>query len=103
MLRRTTSVPLFCHCLPFPLQTHQALKDNLDNINAKMKEIWTTEITYTRNLEGLVDGYQRASLAAGEAKLKRSPYQVSIPDNLTQGHFKIIFGNVEQIFQFHKR
>ena len=86
------------------MQTHQALKDNLDNINAKMKEIWTTEITYTRNLEGLVDGYQRGSLAAGEAKLNRDPYPVSIPDNPnTQGHFKIIFGNVQQIYQFHKR
>ena len=99
-----TNIKHVNHCPPFPLQTHQALKDNLDNINAKMKEIWTTEITYTRNLEGLDDGYLQASLAAGEAKLKGNPYHVSIPDNPdTQGHFKIIFGNVEKIFQFHKR
>ncbi len=69
------------------------------------QELVETERDYVRDLGQIVDGYM-ALMSLG---INGAPHNASdvvppppVPDDLKEGKDKIIFGNLEAIYQWHK-
>lgn len=59
-----------------------------------LKELVETEEAYVRDLSQIVDGY---------IKMMRDPEcEVPMPDDLKGGKDKMVFGNVEAIYEWHR-
>lgn len=61
--------------------------------NFVLQELVDTEERYVTDLAMIVDGYMQ---------MMRNP-EIPIPDDLKDGKDKIIFGNIEAIYEWHKK
>ena len=65
-----------------------------------MKELLETEKTYVeKSLKEVVEGY----LAYMEESKKSPEDHLKMPADLAEGKDRIIFGNVVDIYEFHKK
>lgn len=60
-----------------------------------LQELIETERDYVNNLGMVIDGYIRFIQNDGNG-------EIVIPEDLKNGKEKIIFGNIETIYEFHK-
>lgn len=60
-----------------------------------LKELVDTEQTYVSDLELIVDGYIKA--------MRDPNFEVPMPDDLKDGKDRMVFGNLEAIYDFHKK
>lgn len=60
-----------------------------------LKELIDTEEAYVRDLSLIVDGYM--------VQMKDPDCEIPIPDNLRDGKDKLVFGNIEVIYDWHKK
>lgn len=58
-----------------------------------LEELVNTERDYVRDLGLVVDGY---------LELLRSESEFTVPEDLKNGKDKIIFGNIEAIYEWHR-
>ena len=58
-----------------------------------LQELVTTERDYVRDLGLVVDGY---------IELMRNETEISVPTDLKNGKDKIVFGNIEAIYEWHR-
>lgn len=61
-----------------------------------LRELIETENDYVENLRLIVEGYIQA------IRNENADIQVQIPEDLKNGKEKIIFGNIEAIYEWHK-
>jgi triple functional domain protein len=69
-----------------------------------MQELVESERDYVRDLGQIVDGYMALmslGMNASSADPTCSPPPPAVPDDLKEGKDKIIFGNVEAIYNWH--
>lgn len=59
------------------------------------KELIDTEEAYVRDLAMIVDGYM--------ALMRDSECEIIMPDGLKEGKDKLVFGNIEVIYEWHKK
>ncbi|KAI4471045.1 rho guanine exchange factor-related [Holotrichia oblita] len=59
-----------------------------------LKELVETEQTYVSDLELIVDGYIKA--------MRDPDCEIPMPDDLKNGKDRIVFGNIEAIYDFHR-
>lgn len=62
--------------------------------NFALRELVTSEETYVQDLALIVDGYMR--------ELKDPDSDILMPDDLKGGKDRMIFGNVEAIYEWHR-
>ncbi len=58
-----------------------------------MEELVETERDYVMNLGFVVNGY---------LELMRNETEIQVPEDLKNGKDKIIFGNIEAIYEWHR-
>lgn len=58
-----------------------------------LEELVTTERDYVRDLGLIVDGY---------IELMRNETEITVPADLKNGKDKIVFGNIEAIYEWHR-
>lgn len=61
-----------------------------------LNELVTTEKDYVNNLGLIVEGYMKVF------KGEHSASDIQVPDGLKNGKDKIIFGNIEAVYDWHK-
>lgn len=59
-----------------------------------LKELVDTEEAYVRDLSLIVDGYMKT--------MKDPECEIQMPEDLAEGKHKMVFGNVEAIYDWHK-
>ncbi|XP_045464356.1 kalirin isoform X2 [Harmonia axyridis] len=59
-----------------------------------LKELVDTEEAYVRDLSLIVDGYMKT--------MKDSECELQMPEDLAEGKHKMVFGNIEAIYDWHK-
>ena len=70
-----------------------------EKTQSKLKELVKTERSYVqRSLREVVEGYH-----ATMEEAKRSEGKIKIPQDLTGGKDRIIFGNIIDIYEFHQK
>lgn len=85
-------------------ESDKLIEDNADSTRLKegylrkrhyvLKELVDTEEAYVKDLSQIVDGY---------IKMMRDPdCEVAMPDDLKGGKDKMVFGNVEAIYEWHR-
>lgn len=60
-----------------------------------LQELIDTEEAYVRDLSMIVDGYI--------ALMKDPDCEIPMPDDLKDGKDKLVFGNIEMIYEWHKK
>lgn len=60
-----------------------------------LKELIDTEEAYVRDLSMIVDGYMTV--------MKDPDCEIQMPDDLRDGKDKLVFGNIEAIYDWHKK
>ncbi|XP_071053767.1 triple functional domain protein isoform X4 [Onthophagus taurus] len=58
-----------------------------------LKELYDTEKAYVKDLEMIVHGYMK--------EMRNPDCEIPIPDDLKEGKDRIVFGNIEVIYEFH--
>ena len=73
-------------------------KTNNTPFQSRYKELLESERVYVKDLEQCVDyiKYMR------ETKDTDDPNEISMPEDLKEGKDRMIFGNIEQIFEWHR-
>ncbi|KAL3284862.1 hypothetical protein HHI36_019000 [Cryptolaemus montrouzieri] len=59
-----------------------------------LKELVDTEEAYVKNLALIVDGYMKT--------MKDPECEIQMPEDLAEGKHKMVFGNIEAIYDWHK-
>lgn len=59
-----------------------------------LREMVTTEESYVKDLSSIVDGYIR--------EMKDPDSDIPLPDDLKGGKERMIFGNIEAIYEWHR-
>lgn len=60
-----------------------------------LQELIDTEEAYVRDLSLIVDGYI--------ATMRDPDCEIPMPDDLREGKDKMVFGNIEAIYDWHKK
>lgn len=60
-----------------------------------LKELVHTEELYVQDLSLIVDGYMR--------EIRNPNSDIPMPDDLKGGKERMVFGNVEAIYEFHRK
>ena len=60
-----------------------------------LKELFDTEQAYVKDLELIVDGYIRA--------MRDQSSEIAMPEDLKNGKDRMVFGNIEAIYEFHHK
>ncbi|XP_049540930.1 triple functional domain protein [Anopheles darlingi] len=72
----------------------QGIEDILRKRNYALRELITTEEAYVNDLSQIVNGYI--------AEIRNPASTVPIPDDLKGGKERMVFGNVEAIYEWHR-
>lgn len=59
-----------------------------------LEELVSSEEAYVKDLELIVDGYMR--------EIKNPNSNIPVPDDLKSGKARMVFGNIEAIYDWHK-
>lgn len=65
-----------------------------------LQELIDTERDYVNHLGQIIDGYMKLMNCTSDSTAESNSIQV--PEDLRNGKDKIIFGNIETIYEFHK-
>jgi len=65
----------------------------------RLQELLDSEKVYVKDLEQCVDyiKYMRGTKDKGD-----DPNEISMPEDLKEGKDRMIFGNIEQIYEWHR-
>uniref|UniRef100_A0A182QU50 DH domain-containing protein n=1 Tax=Anopheles farauti TaxID=69004 RepID=A0A182QU50_9DIPT len=76
------------------LTDEQGIDDILRKRNYALRELITTEDAYVNDLQQIVNGYI--------AEIRNPSSTVPIPDDLKGGKERMVFGNIEAIYEWHR-
>uniref|UniRef100_A0A182UXD6 DH domain-containing protein n=1 Tax=Anopheles merus TaxID=30066 RepID=A0A182UXD6_ANOME len=76
------------------LTEEQGIEDILRKRNYALRELLTTEEAYVNDLSQIVNGYI--------AEIRNPASTVLIPDDLKGGKERMVFGNIEAIYEWHR-
>lgn len=77
------------------LDNSQIIDNHLRKRTFVLQELVDTEERYVRDLDMIVDGYM---------KMMRDPdCEIQMPEDLKNGKDKMIFGNIEAIYEWHRK
>uniref|UniRef100_A0A6E8WCU5 DH domain-containing protein n=1 Tax=Anopheles coluzzii TaxID=1518534 RepID=A0A6E8WCU5_ANOCL len=76
------------------LTEEQCIEDILRKRNYALRELLTTEEAYVNDLSQIVNGYI--------AEIRNPASTVLIPDDLKGGKERMVFGNIEAIYEWHR-
>ncbi|XP_050073196.1 triple functional domain protein isoform X1 [Anopheles maculipalpis] len=76
------------------LTEEQGIEDILRKRNYALRELVTTEEAYVNDLSQIVNGYI--------AEIRNPSSTVLIPDDLKGGKERMVFGNIEAIYEWHR-
>ncbi|XP_052862122.1 rho guanine nucleotide exchange factor 25-like [Anopheles cruzii] len=76
------------------LAEEQGIEDILRKRNYALRELITTEEAYVNDLSQIVNGYI--------AEIRNPTSTVPIPDDLKGGKERMVFGNIEAIYEWHR-
>uniref|UniRef100_A0A182NLQ5 DH domain-containing protein n=1 Tax=Anopheles dirus TaxID=7168 RepID=A0A182NLQ5_9DIPT len=76
------------------LTEEQGIEDILRKRNYALRELITTEEAYVNDLSQIVSGYI--------AEIRNPSSTVPIPDDLKGGKERMVFGNIEAIYEWHR-
>uniref|UniRef100_A0A182SUD5 DH domain-containing protein n=1 Tax=Anopheles maculatus TaxID=74869 RepID=A0A182SUD5_9DIPT len=76
------------------LTEEQCIDDILRKRNYALRELVTTEEAYVNDLSQIVNGYI--------AEIRNPASTVPIPDDLKGGKERMVFGNIEAIYEWHR-
>lgn len=64
-------------------------------VKQALQQLIETEVEYVEDLDHIVNGYKKET--------NNTENGIQIPENLSHGKLRILFGNVKKIYEWHQR
>lgn len=88
----TTELERIVKIEELPVEEQNEIKGHLEKRQFVLKELVETEKDYVRDLGLVVEGYMVAIRSES----------IPVPEDLKEGKDKIVFGNIEAIYEWHR-